>query len=231
VQNYTYVSIHGRPTYRFCIHDPRSAFPSGNDVRGRSEGYPEGWGAVKTWAKSGPDAEEFRFSEVLSALSFALDLVEGQRREPPLEARRLRLPPRHRGRRPRPPLPHPRRRRHLRCPLGRPPVPRGHAPREGPRHPARGERHQDRPPMRRHARRPSHRKQVVETNRTAPVRTPTRPNNAAWRWRRPGGAPPRDRTHPRTPVTFTRVRAKSAQRKSPGLGPGLTVSRYLSSSR
>jgi len=33
---------------------------------------------VKTWTRSGPDAEEFRFSEVLSALSFALDLVEGQ---------------------------------------------------------------------------------------------------------------------------------------------------------
>jgi hypothetical protein len=33
---------------------------------------------MRTWARSGPDAEEFRFSEVLSALSFALDLVEGQ---------------------------------------------------------------------------------------------------------------------------------------------------------
>ena len=51
------------------------------------------------------------------------------------------------------------------------------------------------------------------------VRTPTRPNNAAGRWRRPGGAPPRARTHPRTPVTSTRVRAKSAQRKSPGREP------------
>jgi len=50
---------------------------SGNDVRGRSEGYPEGMGAVRTWTRSGADAGEFRFSEVLSALSFALDLVEG----------------------------------------------------------------------------------------------------------------------------------------------------------
>ena len=33
---------------------------------------------MKTWTRSGPDAEEFRLSEVLSALSFALDLVEGQ---------------------------------------------------------------------------------------------------------------------------------------------------------
>ena len=33
---------------------------------------------MRTWARSGADAEEFRFSEVLSALSFALDLVEGQ---------------------------------------------------------------------------------------------------------------------------------------------------------
>ena len=33
---------------------------------------------MRTWTRSGPDAEEFRFSEVLSALSFALDLVEGQ---------------------------------------------------------------------------------------------------------------------------------------------------------
>ena len=37
-----------------------------------------GGGAVRTWTRSGADAEEFRFSEVLSALSFALDLVEGQ---------------------------------------------------------------------------------------------------------------------------------------------------------
>ncbi|MDP9439769.1 MAG: HD domain-containing protein, partial [Actinomycetota bacterium] len=33
---------------------------------------------MKAWTRSGPDAEEFRFSEVLSALSYALDLVEGQ---------------------------------------------------------------------------------------------------------------------------------------------------------
>jgi len=33
---------------------------------------------MRTWARSGPAAEEFRFSEVLSALSFAPDLVEGQ---------------------------------------------------------------------------------------------------------------------------------------------------------
>ena len=33
---------------------------------------------MRTWARNGADAEEFRFSEVLSALSFALDLVEGQ---------------------------------------------------------------------------------------------------------------------------------------------------------
>ena len=36
--------------------------------------------AMRTWTRSGPDAEEFRSSEVLSALSFALDLVEGQTR-------------------------------------------------------------------------------------------------------------------------------------------------------
>ena len=33
---------------------------------------------MRTWTRGGPDAEEFRLSEVLSALSFALDLVEGQ---------------------------------------------------------------------------------------------------------------------------------------------------------
>lgn len=33
---------------------------------------------VRTWMRSDPDAEDLRFSEVLSALSFALDLVEGQ---------------------------------------------------------------------------------------------------------------------------------------------------------
>ena len=33
---------------------------------------------MRTWTRRGPNAEEFRFSEVLSALSFALDLVEGQ---------------------------------------------------------------------------------------------------------------------------------------------------------
>ena len=33
---------------------------------------------MRTWTRSGADAEELRFSEVLSALSFALDLVEGQ---------------------------------------------------------------------------------------------------------------------------------------------------------
>ncbi len=33
---------------------------------------------MRTWTRNGPNAEEFRFSEVLSALSFALDLVEGQ---------------------------------------------------------------------------------------------------------------------------------------------------------
>ena len=33
---------------------------------------------MKTWTRRGPDAGSFRFSEVLSALSFALDLVEGQ---------------------------------------------------------------------------------------------------------------------------------------------------------
>jgi len=33
---------------------------------------------VKAWTRRGPDAGSFRFSEVLSALSFALDLVEGQ---------------------------------------------------------------------------------------------------------------------------------------------------------
>jgi putative nucleotidyltransferase with HDIG domain len=33
---------------------------------------------VRTWTRSGANAEKFRFSEVLSALSFALDLVEGQ---------------------------------------------------------------------------------------------------------------------------------------------------------
>jgi hypothetical protein len=33
---------------------------------------------VKTRTRSDPNVEEFRFSEVLSALSFALDLVEGQ---------------------------------------------------------------------------------------------------------------------------------------------------------
>ena len=33
---------------------------------------------MKAWTRRGPDAGSFRFSEVLSALSFALDLVEGQ---------------------------------------------------------------------------------------------------------------------------------------------------------
>ena len=33
---------------------------------------------MRTWTRSGADAEEFRFSEVISAPSFALDLVEGQ---------------------------------------------------------------------------------------------------------------------------------------------------------
>ena len=33
---------------------------------------------MRTWTRSGANAEKFRFSEVLSALSFALDLVEGQ---------------------------------------------------------------------------------------------------------------------------------------------------------
>jgi putative nucleotidyltransferase with HDIG domain len=33
---------------------------------------------VRTWTRSGANAEKFRFSEVLSALSFALDLVKGQ---------------------------------------------------------------------------------------------------------------------------------------------------------
>ena len=78
MQNCTYVFAYRRPTHRFCIHDLRYPSPSGNNVRRRSEGYPVGWGAVRTWTRSGPDAEEFRFSEVLSALSFALDLVEGQ---------------------------------------------------------------------------------------------------------------------------------------------------------
>jgi hypothetical protein len=66
--------------HSFCIRDPNTTFPSGNNVRRRSEGYPEGWGAMRTWTKCGPDAEELRFSEVLSSLSslsFALDLVEG----------------------------------------------------------------------------------------------------------------------------------------------------------
>ena len=33
---------------------------------------------MKTWTRSGTDTEEFRFSEVLSVLSYALDLAEGQ---------------------------------------------------------------------------------------------------------------------------------------------------------
>ncbi|HEV2745130.1 MAG TPA: hypothetical protein VGV91_18390, partial [Rubrobacter sp.] len=33
---------------------------------------------MRTWTRDSPDAEEFRFSEVISSLSFALDLVEGQ---------------------------------------------------------------------------------------------------------------------------------------------------------
>jgi HD-GYP domain-containing protein (c-di-GMP phosphodiesterase class II) len=36
---------------------------------------------VRTWARNGADAEELRFSKVLSALSFALDLGEGQPKE------------------------------------------------------------------------------------------------------------------------------------------------------
>ena len=45
---------------------------------GRFEDDPEGWSVVKSRAGRDPDAGSFRFSEVLSALSFALDLVEGQ---------------------------------------------------------------------------------------------------------------------------------------------------------
>src|ERR671917_295200 len=33
---------------------------------------------MRTWTRGSRDAEDFRFSEVISALSFALDLVEGQ---------------------------------------------------------------------------------------------------------------------------------------------------------
>jgi hypothetical protein len=70
---------------------------------------------------------------------------------------------RHWGRRARPPLPHPRRRQHLRRSLRRTPLPQGHAPGESPWHPERGGRHQDRPRVRRDPRGARRQRRAVGT--------------------------------------------------------------------